>query len=77
MPNSNSPIYIESDVAALYNNAAPEIQLRLQALMRLWLDETQRSDTETLLAMMDKLSDKAQARGLTPEILESILNEAD
>jgi hypothetical protein len=45
--------------------------------MRLWLDETQRSDTETLLAMMDKLSDKAQARGLTPEILESILNEAD
>ncbi len=73
MSNSSSPIYIEPDIAMLYNKADPEIQLKIQALMRLWLDETHHTDTATLLAMIDKLSDNAQARGLTPEILESIL----
>lgn len=32
--------------------------------------------TFTLLALMDDISTKAEAQGLTPEILEDFLNEA-
>ena len=31
--------------------------------------------SDKLSKLMDKISEKAQARGLTPEILEEILNE--
>jgi hypothetical protein len=34
-----------------------------------------RSDKE-MFALMDEISDRAQAQGLTPEILQSILDEA-
>ena len=33
------------------------------------------SDIDFLRKLMDEISDEAEARGLTPEILESLLNE--
>ncbi|WP_262983534.1 hypothetical protein [Phormidesmis priestleyi] len=33
-------------------------------------------DVAFLRELMDEISDRARARGLTPEILESILNES-
>ena len=40
-------------------------------------EETERLKKLSLLEMMDYMSQKAEERGLTPEILEEILNEND
>lgn len=68
-------IEVEPDVADAYNSASQEDQKKIQLLMRLWLRELSTQPAITLTEVMDVISDRAQARGLTPEILESILNE--
>jgi hypothetical protein len=45
----------------------------LRVLLSLWLREFAVSP-RPLKVIMDEISEKAQARGLTPEILESLLN---
>ena len=47
-------------------------QLKLGLLLNLWLRELFTRST-SLTALMDELSDKAQARGLTPKKLEEML----
>jgi hypothetical protein len=55
--------------------AAPEDQRRkIEALLSLKLTQATR-DKRTLEEVMGEISQKAQDRGLTPEILESILDE--
>jgi len=46
----------------------------MQLLLSLWLREFEKPSI-TLEKLMDDISRKAQERGLTPEILESILND--
>ena len=60
--------------ARVYNTATAEQQRKLEALLSLKLIEVARS-TRPLEEIMSEMSRKAQARGLTPEILESLLNE--
>lgn len=45
----------------------------MRLLLTLWLREFALT-SRPLSEIMDAISDKAEARGLTPEILESILN---
>jgi len=45
----------------------------MQVLLSLWLREFEKPSI-TLDQLMDDISRKAQERGLTPEILDSILN---
>jgi hypothetical protein len=66
-------IQVEPDIADAYNSASQEDQKKIQLLMRLWLRELSTQPAITLTEVMDVISDRAQARGLTPEILESIL----
>ncbi|MGB8698663.1 MAG: hypothetical protein WCD18_04535 [Thermosynechococcaceae cyanobacterium] len=65
------------DVAETYRRATEEeqaqIAARLSVMMRLRLN--QEAAIAKLNRTMDDISEKAQARGLTPEILESILND--
>lgn len=65
-------IPLDSETARAYAQASAEDQKKLRLLLSLWLREFVIS-TRPLKAIMDELSDKAQARGLTPEILESLL----
>jgi hypothetical protein len=44
-------------------------------LLGIWLKEYARADGTSLKETMNDISRKAQSRGLTPEILESILKE--
>lgn len=75
MATDTTSIQVESDVASAYNSASQEDQRKLQLLMRLWLQEFSTQPNPSLSEVMDVISDRAQARGLTPDILESILNE--
>lgn len=61
--------------AAHIFEAAPEEQKRkIEALLSLKLTQATREKT-VLEEVMDDISQKAQERGLTPEILDSILDE--
>jgi len=65
-------IQLDQDVAQIYTRASEEKQEKLGLLFSLWLREV---ETLSLSDLMDKISDNAGQRGLTPEILESLLND--
>jgi hypothetical protein len=74
METQTITIRVSSEAARVYNTATAEQQRKLEALLSLKLTEVARS-TRPLEEIMSEMSRKAQARGLTPEILESLLNE--
>ncbi|PYP84262.1 MAG: hypothetical protein DMF61_20410 [Blastocatellia bacterium AA13] len=75
MAAETNSIKVEPDVANAYNSASQEDQQKIQLLIRLWLQEFATLPSLSLTEVMDLISDRAQSRGLTPEILDSILNE--
>ena len=75
MSTDITSIQVEPDIANAYNAASQEDRKKIQLLMGLWLRELSTQPNMSLTEVMDLISDRAQARGLTPEILESILNE--
>ncbi len=75
--NNMSKISIEvsPEAAEVYQSASPEEQERVRVLVDLLIRKPVNSDIDFLRKLMDEISDEAEARGLTPEILESLLNE--
>lgn len=73
MTVSTITIPLDADTARLYKAASVEDQKKLRLLLGLWIREFSVSPTP-LQAVMDEISEKAQARGLTPELLESLLH---
>ncbi len=65
-------IQLDEDAAQIYNRASEEKREKIRLLFSLWLREFE--DT-TLWSVMNQISDNAEQRGLTPEILESLLND--
>ncbi|HMS40220.1 MAG TPA: hypothetical protein PKE69_08345 [Pyrinomonadaceae bacterium] len=63
----------ESDAARFYNDALQTDKEKLQALFGSWLKHYAEADVESLKQTMDAMQHNARKRGLTPEILESIL----
>lgn len=74
MTIANISIPLDSQAAQVYTDASAENKRKLRLLMSLWLQEFAMSPS-SLRDIMDKMSDRAQARGLTPDILESLLND--
>ncbi len=71
-------ITLEPDVASAFLKAKPQIRQKAETLVNLWLKNlfTRKSKShEELFELMDQISKIAQANGLTPEILDEILNE--
>lgn len=66
-------IPLDNETAKIYEKAAPTDKKKMQILLSLWLREFEKPSI-SLDELMDDVSRKAQERGLTPEILESILN---
>jgi len=66
---------IDSEAAQAFKSVSVEEREKLQILLGIWLKEYAKADAASLKEMMDEISRKAQSRGLTPEILESILEE--
>lgn len=71
MPTITIPI--DAEIAKLYAEAPEDIRRKLQLLLGLWLREFIVSP-RSLQTIMDEISQKAQGRGLTLEILESLLD---
>jgi hypothetical protein len=66
-------VSVDNEAAKIFQKASSSDQKKMQLLMSLWLREFGKPSI-TLEKLMDDISLKAKERGLTPEILESILN---
>jgi hypothetical protein len=75
MANATITLTVDQDVAEAYASASAEAQQKYQLLLNLWLRQLTSSPSRPLPEIMDELSAKAEARGLTEEELESILND--
>jgi hypothetical protein len=67
-------IRVAPDVANAYLDASEEERRKLDLLLSLRLQDVMRRG-ESLDEVIRDVSEKAQARGLTPEVLTSILND--
>jgi hypothetical protein len=65
-------IPVDEDVAKLYNAATEQERLKLQIMLQLWLRDAARHQ-KPLGQLMDEISDRAIARGMTEEILKNII----
>ena len=73
MTVSTINVQLDHDAARIYTGASANTKEKLRLLLSFWLREFGMLSTP-LPALMDEISDKAQARGLTPEVLESLLD---
>jgi hypothetical protein len=73
MTFSTITIPLDSDAAQIYSDASLDDQKKMRLLLSLWLRGFAGS-SESLLTVMDRIAGQAQERGLTPEIMESLLN---
>jgi hypothetical protein len=76
MPNSTITIPLDPQTAQAYDSASPQEKRKLQALLSLRLRELASEDFPSLQEVLNKVGQKAKARGLTPEILDSLLKGA-
>ncbi|PZV28125.1 MAG: hypothetical protein DCF12_00970 [Snowella sp.] len=68
-------IKVSLNVAQAYQKATDRQKSSLSTLISIFLREDVNEEVDFLGKLMDEISDRAVARGLTPEILETILNE--
>ncbi len=76
MTNRTITITLDAQTARAYEQARPEEKLKIQALLSLWLRELVGGEHPSLQQILDGVGQKAKARGLTPEMLDSILKGA-
>lgn len=67
-------IPVDADIANAYYGATDEYRRKLNLVVNLRLRNII-SSPESLKEVMKKISQNAQKRGLTPDILHSILND--
>ncbi len=66
-------IPVDNETAKIYEKAPQADKKKMQILLSLWLREFEKPSI-SLDELMDDISRKAQERGITPDILDSILN---
>ncbi len=76
MTTETITIRVDERAAQAFKTASPDDQRKLEALLSLRLLEAMQA-TEPLEHLMRRISQNAQQRGLTPEILEDILKDVD
>jgi hypothetical protein len=69
-------IRVDARAARAFKTASDDERRKLEALLSLRLLEAVQT-TEPLEQLMRRISQNAQQRGLTPEILQDILNDAE
>lgn len=67
-------LQLDEGAARIYKKASRTEREKLNLLLSMWVKEFGDSEI-SLTKLMDEISDNAQKRGLTPEILESLLND--
>ena len=69
----NITIQVDSKTAQAYHQADPERKRKIQMLLNTILQKT--VNEKPLLEIMEEASKEAEANGMTPEVLESILSD--
>ncbi len=68
-------IQVDEEIAKAYAAVSPEEQHKIDLLLRLRLQDLTLSSQRSLKAVMDEIGQQAEARSLTPELLESLLDD--
>jgi hypothetical protein len=68
-------IKVDQEVAKAYRESDGKKQEQISAIIKLFLQPE--FTNKSLSDLMANIADKAQKRGLTPEILEDILNDEE
>jgi hypothetical protein len=76
MANPSITIPVDPQTARAYDSAAPEEKRKIQALLSLWVRELAAGEYASLQQVLDEVGRKAKERGLTPELLDSLLKGA-
>ena len=69
----NITIQVDPEIAKAYREAEPEKQQKIQIFINIMLQKA--VSQKPLLDIMEEASQQAIAKGMTPEILESILKD--
>ena len=75
MNTTSISIEVDEDSARAFSRASAEEQRKLQLLLALRLRELTAAPPRPLKDVMDETGAHAEARGLTPELLESLLDD--
>jgi hypothetical protein len=75
MAESMIMIPVDAATARAYQAASADDQKKMQVLLRLRLRELTTTPTISLRALMDEIGAEAEARGLTPDLLATLLND--
>jgi hypothetical protein len=75
MATTTISIPVDDEAPRAFASTSLEQQKKIQLLLSLRLRELTAGPPKPLSVVMDEMSEKARARGLTPAILESLLDE--
>jgi hypothetical protein len=75
MTTATISIPVDPDAARVFTQASPEEQRKLALLLSLRLRELTLEPVRPLKEIMDEIGAQAEARGLTPEILQELLHD--
>lgn len=75
MRTTTISIEVDAEAARIFREAPADQQRKLQLLLDLRLRELTTRKVRPLEQIMDDIGREAAARGMTPEILDSILKE--
>jgi hypothetical protein len=75
MATATISIEVDAETARAFSRVTDEERRKLQLLLSLRLRELTAAPARPLKEVMDEIGAEAEARGLTPETLESLLND--
>ena len=75
MPMSTISIEVDAEAARIFAAASEEERRKLQLLLGLRLRELTARPPRPLNEIMDDIGRRAEAQGLTPQLLDEILQE--
>ena len=75
MSTENIPITVDADAARSFFEATPEERRKMEILLGLRLRELTSKDARSLRQIMDEIGSQAEAKGLTPGMVESMLRD--
>lgn len=75
MSTATISIDVDAEAARAFSAASTEQRRKLELLLSLRLRELTRGPARPLAEVMDEMGAEAEARGLTPEILDALLND--
>ncbi len=75
MSTNTITLEVDEDAARVFSAASPEDRRKLQLLLRLRLRELTLLPARPLKEVMDEIGREATAKGLTPELVESMLRD--